>query len=214
MRRSLTLGVSLALLIVPAAAALPAPAADNPLAPEPESRNNDVVMMVHGHVEPDPLAPTPAPPAHEAAVATNEDGAVRLAVIPYSPDAQDVWRPNDLSGENPELLVHAPGAGPERFSPNVAAADHDRCEDETTLEGHEGPLSACLVFEFEASTFDGRNAPTLELHWDGGMEAYNVAAHALMHDRFEGGPVPVSQADGLTGQPTPFAVSSPADVTP
>lgn len=198
----------------PLATAAPAPVDDHPFAPEPDSADNGVVMMVHGHVEPDPLAPTPAPPAHEALVATNEDGIVRLAVIPYSPDAEGTWRPNDLSAQDPELLVDAPGTDEVWQEPNVDAADHDRCAEETSLPGHEGPPSACLVFAFDAGTFDGRNAPALELHWDGGVEVYNAAAHALMHDRFEGGPVPVSQADGLTDQPTPFVVESLVDPVP
>lgn len=184
---------------------------DNFLSSEPRSRDNGVVTMIHGRFSPNPTGPTPLPPGHEAFAARAEGGKVVLHVIPYSVETE---APLNLSGASPRLLVDVPGVGDMFVAPKADPADHPRCEDETTLPGHEGPLEACLVFEIDADRFEGRNAPTLELHWDGGLEAYSSASHLMIHESMEGGLVTFEQADDRSGQPTPFVVEHGAAPAP
>lgn len=177
------------------------------------SQGNGLVTMVHGSADPDPSdLGVPAPPAQEAFVAHRTGDSVILHVIPYDTDTA---RPANLSGDDPKLRIQRPGASDLEVEPNLDPETRPTCEEETSLEGHEGPIEACLVFEVPADEFTPQAAPTLVLTFANatydGVEAYNAGAHVLLHDHIEGGPVPLEVADELTGQPTPFVVEGAAE---
>lgn len=202
--RALALTMTTALLLVGALA--PAGTADTPLGTE-----DGYTLMVHGHVEPD--APIQvAPPVEESLLATQDDGVIRLHVIPFSTATEA-----PVVVDTPRLVVTAVHNGDSgTFFPNASATTSSTCQAETSLPGHQGPLEACLVFEVPVEWFPGEGVVYLSLRFTEEDQwrsvPYSSVAHALLHLAIEtGGEVTFEQADASDAVSTPFLVFEHAD---
>lgn len=185
--------------------------------PDEEAADNGLVYMVHGHFEPAVTEDVPPPPAHEAFATTQQEGQIVLYVIPYSVDEQ---APTPFSDDT---IVALSGPLPGQtllLEPREGTQDDDRCVDETSIPGHEGDVSDCLVVEAPAEEVRGWTALGIELR--GTMvetgehvtEAYSSAAHVAMHTTMEDGEPGWETADQLSGLATPFLVEDLVDPVP
>lgn len=208
MNRILTTLAVLASLALATAGAAPAFAAGD------DSSDNGIVFMVHGNFEPNPTAPTPAPPAQEAFASTPQDGEIVLHVIPYSVDTQTPTAFED------DTHVHLEGQAPGQaltVDPRAGTSQDQRCVDETTIPGHEGDVSDCLVVSVAAEDVRGWAAIDIVLHGTHAptgssvVETYSSPAHVAMHTTMEDGEPGWQTADQLSGYDTPLLVEDIVD---
>lgn len=176
-----------------------------------DAGDNGLVYMVHGHFEPAVTDEIPPPPAHEAFAATQDDGEIVLYVIPYSVETQA-----PVSLEAPSVTIDGPLPDQSlEATPREGTTDDQRCVDETSIEGHEGDVSDCLVVEVDADEMSGWGAVDIVLEGthDGEpiQEAYSSAAHVAMHTTMEDGAPGWDTADSLSAVPTPFLIEDQVD---
>jgi hypothetical protein len=130
------------------------------LAQDPDTpEGNGVVMMVHGHVQPSPTEPTPAPPVHEAFMTTPEGDEGVFHAIPYSVE-------DEVPVVVDETELHVDPAGPAATFSVEANGDtvgNPVCDEETSPPGHEGPIEACQVFRVSTDRFAPADAAELTL---------------------------------------------------
>lgn len=178
-----------------------------------DAATNGIVYMVHGHFE--PAVTDPPPPIHEAFAATQEDGNVVFYVIPYSVDTE---APTQFDVDDTTIAIE--GATTSYVAqPRAGTTSDQRCVDETTIPGHDGPISACLVVEAPADqvpggaveiVLRGTHVETDEFV----IEAYSSPAHVSMHTTMEDGQPGWTTADELSGITTPFLIEDLVDPVP
>lgn len=176
--------------------------------------DNGIVYMVHGTFEPNPTAPTPAPPAHEAFATTQQSGQIVLHVIPYSVEDQAPTSFED------DVQITLEGPAPDQsvvVEPRAGTSDDERCVDETSIKGHQGDVEDCLVVEIDAETVQGWGLVEIVLegtHAPTGTsiaETYSSPAHVAMHTTMEDGQPGWSTADQLSTVGTPILVEDLVD---
>ena len=198
---------------------------------DPTPAANEVVMMIHGAVEPRAniapfIMPGSAypfpPPVPEAVLATNVDGRIHLQVIPYGLDARPLVLPN------PSLVITSPEGRALTVAPNTDPATRRECIEETSIVtpagDFSGPLAACLAFTLDPQTFRTMPVVHLALRFTTpsglpnagmpGLEVYNVAAHALIHHQQQSGETVLDKADAALTASTGFVLQGLVNTSP